>query len=159
MAGTRRLSLIVALAVMVAACGSVQAPMAPYQAGHGGEVCAKVASDLQSTSSRWAGSMWAAGITGALLVIAGGLIGGGVASDPWYRRGAGVMVSALGASLGTFSGYSYARSDAASAATVAATNALTEKDDRAAYDRCADAKAKWLGSRIDSLQANALPKK
>ena len=151
------MSGLILLVATAAACGSIQAQIAPYQTGNGGAVCQTVASDLQNTSSKWAASAWTLGIAGALMVVTGGVVGPGISGDQWYRRGSGVLISTLGASLGAFSAYSYARSDAASTAAVSATRALVEKDDRSAYDRCVEAKALWLGSRIDARQKNPPP--
>jgi hypothetical protein len=121
----------------------------PANARH---MCSQIAEELQRSSSNWAIVGWQLALVSALLGAIGGLVGRGSPTETrWYRIGAGALLATLGTSLSATAAVSIARSNAASSAAAAATFALKVKDDTQAYEKCLDAKAQWLESRVDSL--------
>jgi len=116
------------------------------------QMCRQIAEELQRSSSNWAIVGWQLALVSALLGAIGGLVGRGSPTETrWYRIGAGALLATLGTSLSATAAVTIARSNAASSAAAAATFALKVKDDTQAYEKCLDAKAQWLESRVDSL--------
>lgn len=115
-------------------------------------MCLRIAEEMQRSSSNWAIVGWQLALVAALLGAIGGLVGRGSPTETrWYRIGAGALLATLGTSLSATAAVSIARSNAASSAAAAATSALKAADDEQAYEKCLEAKANWLESRVDSF--------
>jgi hypothetical protein len=137
----------------------IVADLGPYVSGgqEGAKACLALTKDFQQESSKWSILAWIAAVAGTVLTTTGGILGAGAKEDPWYRRGAGVLLASLGASLAAGSAVSVSRSNAASTAASAAVLAVTETKDEERYFQCARAKAAWLQSRPDSLDQTPPP--